>query len=288
MKGIILAGGTGSRLWPTTLAVSKQLLPVYDKPLIYYPLATFMLSGIRDILVITTKHDEAQFKELLGDGSALGIALKFETQDKPEGLAQAFTIAEEFIGTDKVALILGDNIFHGPGLGTRLSDLADLDGAHIFGYQVKDPSRYGVAQFDLDGHLVSIEEKPKSPKSSYAVPGLYFFDNTVVEKSKSVVRSERGEFEITSILNAYLSEGSIEITLLPRGAAWMDCGTADSLNDASNYVRAIEERQGLKHAVLEEIAFLNNWIGSSEIIAAANNYGDSEYGTYLRNLLNRI
>lgn len=288
MKGIILAGGTGSRLQPSTLAVSKQLLPVYDKPLIYYPLSTLMLAGIREILIITTSDDRSQFIKLLGDGSALGLDLKYETQDKPEGLSQAFEIGANFIGEESVALILGDNFFHGPGLGRNLSRLTNPDGAQIFGYRVSNPGRYGVAELDEIGRLVSIEEKPDIPKSNYAVPGLYFFDNSVVEKSKLVRKSARGEFEITSLLNMYIAESRIQISFLPRGVAWMDCGTADSLNDASNYVRAIEDRQGLKIAVLEEIAYTNNWISSVKFSAIAKGYGDCEYGNYLRNLSNQI
>ena len=242
MKGIILAGGTGSRLWPITKAVSKQLLPVYDKPLIYYPLSTLMLAGIRDILIITTPNDQEAFVGLLGDGHTLGINLTFKIQERPEGLAQAFIIGSEFIGEEKVALILGDNIFYGIGLGRDLAHCTDSQGAIIFGYEVNAPQQYGVAEVDLQGNVLSIEEKPTSPKSKLAIPGLYFFDKEVTLAAKNVKKSDRGELEITSILDEYLAKGRLKLKILPRGTAWMDCGTVDGLNDASNFIRVIEER----------------------------------------------
>ena len=244
MKGIILAGGTGSRLWPSTISVSKQLIPIYDKPLIYYPLSTLMLAGIREILIITTPADQITFQKLLGDGESLGIALSYEVQENPDGLAQAFIIGEEFIGSNCVALILGDNIFHGSGLGRDLANATNPEGALIFGYEVADPQRYGVAEVDTLNNVISLEEKPVKPKSSLAIPGLYFFDNSVCRKAKSVQKSPRGELEITSVLEAFRAEGRLKLNILPRGTAWMDCGTVESLNDASNYMRVIEERQG--------------------------------------------
>ena len=265
MKGIILAGGTGSRLWPSTISVSKQLIPIYDKPLIYYPLSTLMLAGIRDILIITTPSDQVDFKKLLGDGRSLGINLSYEIQEKPEGLAQAFIIGKDFIGADSVALILGDNIFHGSGLGRDLSKCTNPDGALIFGYEVLLPQRYGVAEVDPKGSVISIEEKPLTPKSNLAIPGLYFFDNTVSAKANKVQKSARGELEITSVLEAYRIEERLQLRVLPRGTAWMDCGTVDSLNDACNYMRVIEERQGFKVGSIEEIAWRNKWISEENL-----------------------
>ena len=247
MKGIILAGGTGSRLWPSTMGVSKQLIPIYDKPLIYYPLSTLMLAGIREILIITTPADQSAFERLLGDGKSLGISLSYASQEKPEGLAQAFIIGEEFIGSDHVALILGDNIFHGSGLGRDLMKATNSEGALIFGYEVADPQRYGVVEFDSLGGVISLEEKPVKPKSSFAIPGLYFFDKTVCTKAKDVQKSLRGELEITSVLEAFRAEGKLKLKVLPRGIAWMDCGTANSLNDASNYMRVIESLSFLNY-----------------------------------------
>jgi glucose-1-phosphate thymidylyltransferase len=286
MKGIILAGGTGSRLWPSTISVSKQLFPIYDKPLIYYPLSTLMLAGIRDILIITTPQDQTLFGKLLGDGTSLGINLSYEIQEEPEGLAQAFIIGEEFIGRDTVALILGDNIFQGSGLGTDLANSTDPDGALIFGYTVIDPQRYGVAEIDTEGNVLSIEEKPLAPKSHLAIPGLYFFDNSVVEKAKGVEKSSRGELEITSVLNIYRSRNKLKLKVLPRGTAWLDCGTFNSLNDACNYIRVIEERQGFKVGCIEEVAFRKEWISAQELVRLAGIYGKSEYGQYLRRLAN--
>ena len=284
MKGIILAGGTGSRLWPSTLGVSKQLLPVYDKPLIYYPLSTLMLAGIREVLIITTESDQPAFIKLLGSGQSIGMKISYEVQALPEGLAQAFLIGSEFIGNDPVALILGDNIFHGMGLGRDLAHSTNPTGAFIFGYSVKDPERYGVAEVGVNGKVVSIEEKPRSPKSNLAIPGLYFFDSTVVQKAKLVKRSARGELEITSILEQYRESDCLTLKYLARGTSWMDCGTAESLNDASNYIRIIEQRQGFKIGCIEEIAYRNGWISSKDLKFLASNYGINEYGHYLDQL----
>jgi glucose-1-phosphate thymidylyltransferase len=285
MKGIILAGGTGSRLWPTTISVSKQLIPIYDKPLIYYPLSTLMLAGIREILIITTPADQINFQKLLGDGESLGIALSYEVQEKPDGLAQAFIIGEEFIGSDCVALILGDNIFHGSGLGRDLANATNPEGALIFGYEVADPQRYGVAEVDSLNNVISLEEKPVKPKSSLAIPGLYFFENSVCRKAKGVQKSPRGELEITSVLEAFRVEGRLKLKVLPRGTAWMDCGTVESLNDASNYMRVIEERQGFKVGSIEEVAWRKNWISNSDLVQLASAYGKNEYGQYLQRLV---
>ena len=285
MKGIILAGGSGTRLWPCTRSISKQILPVYDKPLIYYPLSTLMLAGIREILIITTPESHDVFKNLLGDGSQIGLNLSYEIQLKPNGLAEAFIIGETFIGDESVVLILGDNIFHGNGFGRKLKELQNLHGAIIFGLHVKDPERYGIAEVDARGAVVSIEEKPNKPKSDLAIPGLYFFDNSVVEKSKKVEKSNRGELEITSILEMYLRERQLELKSVDRGTSWMDCGTFDSLNDASNYVRAIEERQGLKIACIEEIALKQGWISNRELLQIAKFLGANEYADYLFNLV---
>lgn len=282
---MILAGGTGSRLWPTTISVSKQLIPIYDKPLIYYPLATLMLAGIREVLVITTPSDQLAFQRLLGDGKSVGLTLSYAVQERPEGLAQAFIIGEEFIGNDPVALILGDNIFHGNGLGRDLTNSTNPGGALIFGYEVADPQRYGVAEVDSLNNVVSLEEKPTKPKSSLAIPGLYFFDNTVCEKAKKVQKSARGELEITSVLETFRAEGRLQLKILPRGTAWMDCGTVESLNDASNYMRVIEERQGFKVGSIEEVAWRNKWISDSDLSQLASAYGKSEYGQYLQRLL---
>lgn len=281
MRGIILAGGSGTRLWPSTKSISKQLFPIYDKPLIYYPLATLMLAGIREILVISTPSDLPSFEKLLGNGNQMGISVSYKSQSKPEGLAQAFTIGEEFIGKEKVALILGDNIFQGTGLGADLIDCTDPVGATVFGYTVTDPQRYGVAEIDSAGKVLSIIEKPEFPKSNIAIPGLYFFDNTVVEMAKRVVKSARGEFEITSILEMFRNEDKLNLQILPRGTAWLDCGTSASLNDASNYIRVIEERQGLKVSCPEEIAWRYGWLSTEELEELAHSYGKSEYSDYL-------
>lgn len=284
MKGMVLAGGTGSRLWPLTLTTSKQLLPIYDKPLIYYPLSTLMLAGIREILIITTADDQKAFKRLFNDGSSIGVNISYAVQEKPEGLAQSFLIGEEFIGSDDVALILGDNIFHGMGLGEHLETCTNPDGALIFGYAVSDPHRYGVAEVDGQGKVISIEEKPVNPKSQYAIPGLYFFDNTVCAKADKVEKSSRGELEITSVLDMYRQEKKLKLTELARGTAWLDCGTVNSLNDACNYIRVIEERQGFKVGCIEEVAWRKKWISTEQLLALANSYGANEYGNYLRRL----
>ena len=285
MKGIVLAGGTGSRLWPVTFGVSKQLLPVYDKPLVHYPISTLMLTGIREILIITTPQDQESFKRLLGDGKKYGVSFSFAIQDNPEGLAQAFIIGEKFIGEDPSALILGDNIFYGSSLGMQLKELTEPEGAIIFAYKVKDPERYGVIDFDASGKVTSIEEKPSKPKSQYAVPGLYFYDNRVVEIAKSVKPSSRGELEITSVNQEYLKAGKLQARVLERGTAWLDTGTFESLNSASAFIQIIEERQGQKVSCLEEVAWRNGWISDSELAARADEYKSSPFASYLRSLL---
>ena len=285
MKGIVLAGGTGSRLWPLTLGVSKQLLPIYDKPLVHYPISTLMLAGIREILLITTPEDQQSFQRLLGDGKKYGISISFAAQESPDGLAQAFIIGENFIGSDSCALVLGDNIFYGDGLGTQLRFLTNLEGAHIFAYKVKDPERYGVVEFDQSGKVISLEEKPKKPKSNYVVPGLYFYDNSVVEIAKSVKPSSRGELEITSVNQAYLLKGNLKTTVLERGTAWLDTGTFESLNAASAFIQIIEERQGQKVSCLEEVAWRNGWITDTELLARADEYKSSPFSGYLKGLL---
>jgi len=285
MKGIVLAGGTGSRLWPITKGVSKQLLPVYDKPLIHYPLGTFFLAGIREILIITTPEDAAAFQRLLGDGSQYGASFNYATQEKPNGLAEAFIIGEEFIAGESVALILGDNIFHGVGLGNQLKEINTKNGATIFAYKVSDPERYGVIEFSSDGKVVSIEEKPTNPKSHFAIPGLYFFDNQVVGIAKNVKPSARGELEITDINEHYLKSGQLTTKVLERGTTWLDTGTIETLHAASSYVQIIEERQGSKISCLEEIAWTNGWIDSEHLKQIGLSYGSNLYGLYLLNLL---
>ncbi|MEG8182137.1 glucose-1-phosphate thymidylyltransferase RfbA [Nocardia terpenica] len=285
MRGIILAGGAGTRLHPLTIGVSKQLMPVYDKPMIYYPLSTLMLAGIRDILVITTPHDAAQFQRLLGDGSAWGISLTYTVQPEPDGLARSFILGADHIGNDSVALILGDNLFYGPTLGRQLSQLNAVDGATIFGYRVSDPSAYGVIEFDKNGIAVSITEKPAAPKSQYAVPGMYFYDNQVIEIARGLRPSARGEYEITDVNNAYLAMGKLNVEVLPRGTAWLDTGTVESLLEAAQFVRTIERRQGMKIGAPEEIAWRKKYISDEELAAHARRLAKSGYGEYLESLL---
>jgi glucose-1-phosphate thymidylyltransferase len=285
MKGIVLAGGTGSRLWPITRSVSKQLLPVYDKPLIHYPLGTLMLAGIREVLVITTPNDSALFKSLLGDGSQIGISIEYAVQNQANGLAEAFLIGENFISNEDVALILGDNIFHGVGLGRQLSEVENLIGAQIFAYEVNDPERYGVIEFDRNGFVVSIEEKPKFPKSNFVVPGLYFYNSSVVDVAREVVPSARGELEITSVNEFYLREKKLHVKTLERGTTWLDTGTFESLHTAASYVRIIEERQGNKISCLEEIAWRNGWISDLELGIAIESYRENDFAKYLTRLI---
>jgi glucose-1-phosphate thymidylyltransferase len=287
MRGIILAGGSGTRLYPITMGVSKQLLPVYDKPMIYYPLSTLMMAGIRDIQVITTARDAPAFERVLGDGSAFGISLSYAVQDQPEGLAQAFVIGADHIGSDSVALALGDNIFHGPGLGTNLRRFQSISGGAIFAYWVANPSAYGVVEFSADGIALSIEEKPATPKSQYAVPGLYFYDNDVIEIARGLRPSARGEYEITDINRTYLNQGRLTVEVLARGTAWLDTGTFDSLADASDYVRTLERRQGLKVSIPEEIAWRMGFIDDDQLTQRAGALLKSGYGSYLLELLER-
>ena len=284
-KGIILAGGTGSRLYPVTAGVSKQLLPVYDKPMIYYPLSTLMLAGIRDILIITTPHDQASFMRLLGDGGTLGISIEYATQDYPAGLAQAFLIGSDFLNGDPVALILGDNLFYGTDLRSQLVKAAHNKYSTIFGYLVSDPKRYGVIEFDNNQKIKNIDEKPISPKSKYAVTGLYFYDSSIVEKAQKVLPSKRGELEITDINKMYLRENHLDLILLNRGTAWLDTGTVDSLHDASSFIRTIELRQGLKVGCPEEVAWRQGWINNEDLESSAKNLVKSGYGKYLLDLL---
>jgi glucose-1-phosphate thymidylyltransferase len=287
MRGIILAGGSGTRLYPITRGISKQLLPVYDKPMVYYPLSTLMMAGIRDILVITTAHDAPGFQRLLGDGTQFGVNISYATQDQPEGLAQAFVLGAGHIGTDSVALVLGDNIFYGPGLGTSLTRFQSVCGGAIFAYWVADPSAYGVVEFSADGTALSLEEKPATPKSNYAVPGLYFYDNDVIEIARGLRKSARGEYEITEVNQRYLNQGRLTVEVLARGTAWLDTGTFDSLLDASDYVRTLERRQGLKVSVPEEVAWRNGWIDDAELARRAHSLVKSGYGSYLLQLLER-
>lgn len=287
MKGIILAGGSGTRLYPLTIAVSKQLMPVYDKPMVYYPLSTLLLAGIKDILIITTPHDQAGFIKLLGDGSQIGCNIEYVVQPSPDGLAQAFILGDQFIGNDPAALVLGDNIFYGSEMGTLLKNKTNPDGGVVFAYHVSDPERYGVVEFNDDFKAVSIEEKPLQPKSNYAVPGLYFYDNDVVEIAKNIKPSHRGELEITDINNVYLQKGKLEVGVLDRGTAWLDTGTFDSLHDASEFVSVIEKRQGFKIGCIEEIAWRNKFINEEKLLETAEKYGKSGYGEYLKHLIKK-
>lgn len=287
MKGIILAGGAGTRLYPLTMVTSKQLLPVYDKPMIYYPLSTLMLAGIREILIISTPQDLPNFERLLGDGSQYGLKLSYKIQPSPDGLAQAFVLGEEFIGNDTVAMVLGDNIFYGSGFSKNLYkavEQVNQGGASIFGYYVPDPERFGIVEFDANGKVISVEEKPEKPKSNYCITGLYFYDNTVVQKAKNLKPSKRGELEITDLNRIYLEEEKLNVQLLGRGFAWLDTGTMDSLVDAADFVRTLEKRQGLKISAIEEIAYNKGWITKDELIEAAKRYGKSPYGQHLLNV----
>ena len=281
MKGIILAGGSGTRLYPITKGISKQLMPIYDKPMIYYPLSTLMQAGIKDILIITTPEDNSSFKRLLGDGSEIGINIQYAIQPSPDGLAQAFIIGEEFISKDKVALILGDNIFHGHGFDKTLADCTDPDGGIVFAYQVSDPERYGVVEFDDNKKAVSIEEKPEYPKSNYAVVGLYFYDSDVVEIAKNIKPSDRGELEITSVNEEYLRRGKLKVEIMERGSAWLDTGTFESMNDASEYVKVIEKRTGYKIGCIEEVAYSQGFIGKGELLEISKHLMKSGYGVYI-------
>jgi glucose-1-phosphate thymidylyltransferase len=284
MKGIILAGGSGTRLYPITKGVSKQLMPVYDKPMVYYPLSVLMLAGIKEVLIITTPEDSAQFQRLLGTGAEIGCSFTYAVQEKPNGLAQAFVIGEEFVGNDKVALILGDNIFYGAGFSKLVQSFNNVEGAAIFAYEVNDPERYGVVEFDETFRALSIEEKPQSPKSNYAVPGLYFYDNTVVEIAKNIQPSPRGEYEITDVNRVYLEQGKLQVGVMNRGVAWLDTGTFDSLSDASEYVRVIEKRQAQKIGCIEEVAYRMGFIDRPKLMELAKLYAKSGYGAYLQNI----
>ncbi len=284
MKGIILAGGSGTRLYPITKGISKQLMPIYDKPMIYYPLSVLMLAGIKEILIITTPEDSEQFQRLLGDGSEFGCSLTFAVQAVPNGLAQAFVIGETFVGSDKVALILGDNIFYGSGFSKLVQSFNNVEGAAVFAYEVADPERYGVVEFDKDFNAISIEEKPQNPKSNFAVPGLYFYDNSVVEIAKNISPSARGEYEITDVNRVYLEQGTLKVGVMDRGTAWLDTGTFDSLSDASEFVRVIEKRQGQKIGCIEEVAYRMGFLNRDELMKLADKYAKSGYGQYLKKI----
>jgi glucose-1-phosphate thymidylyltransferase len=285
VKGIVLAGGTGSRLWPITRGVSKQLLPVFDKPMVHYPVGTLMAAGLRDILIITTPEDQPAFRRLLGDGADLGIRFDYVVQPRPEGLAQAFILGADFLDGDAAALVLGDNIFHGVGLGTRLRELTDPDGGHVFAYRVANPREYGVVEFGAEGRVLSLEEKPAEPRSNYAVPGLYFYSADVVDVARSIRPSARGELEITAVNQAYLDQGRLTVTVLPRGTAWLDTGSFDTLHDAGEYMRVLEKRQGTKVGCVEEIAWRQGWISDDQLLALAEPLRKSGYGDYLAGLV---